>query len=162
MEKKNLDWGNLSFGYVPTESRYVSVFKDGKWDDVISKTDKGENHSPALSWEPVEGATTYIIYMVDTSMQYWIHWKSEGVTETNLPEGWAPESDYVGPYPPPGGTHTYEIYVVALKKPLERMKGGLNGQNMKFESFIDDADVDADGNSGNIAACAHLSGEFTN
>ena len=33
MEKKNLDWGNLSFGYVPTEARYVSVFKDGKWDE---------------------------------------------------------------------------------------------------------------------------------
>lgn len=33
MEKKNLDWGNLSFGYVPTEARYVSVYKDGKWDE---------------------------------------------------------------------------------------------------------------------------------
>lgn len=33
MEKKNIDWGNLGFGYVQTEKRYVSNFKDGKWDD---------------------------------------------------------------------------------------------------------------------------------
>ena len=33
MEKKNLDWANLGFGYVQTEKRYVSVYKDGKWDN---------------------------------------------------------------------------------------------------------------------------------
>ncbi len=33
MEKKNLDWGNLGFGYVATDYRFVSNFKDGKWDD---------------------------------------------------------------------------------------------------------------------------------
>lgn len=33
MEKKNIDWGNLGFGYVQTEKRYVSNYKDGKWDD---------------------------------------------------------------------------------------------------------------------------------
>ena len=32
MEKKNIDWGNLSFGYVQTDYRYVSNFKDGAWD----------------------------------------------------------------------------------------------------------------------------------
>ena len=30
MEKKNLDWSNLGFGYMPTDARYVSNFKDGK------------------------------------------------------------------------------------------------------------------------------------
>lgn len=33
MDKKNIDWENLGFGYVQTEKRYVSNFKDGKWDD---------------------------------------------------------------------------------------------------------------------------------
>jgi len=33
MEKKNLDWGKLSFSYTPTDARYVSVYKDGKWDE---------------------------------------------------------------------------------------------------------------------------------
>ena len=32
MEKKNIDWANLGFGYVKTDKRYVSDFKDGKWD----------------------------------------------------------------------------------------------------------------------------------
>lgn len=39
MEKKNIDWGNLSFGYMPTDYRYVSKFKDGKWDDGALITD---------------------------------------------------------------------------------------------------------------------------
>ena len=29
----DLDWGNLSFGYIKTPYRYVSEFKDGKWDE---------------------------------------------------------------------------------------------------------------------------------
>jgi len=33
MAKKDIDWGSLSFGYIPTDYRYVSNFKDGKWDD---------------------------------------------------------------------------------------------------------------------------------
>ena len=32
MEKKNIDWANLGFGYIQTEKRYVSTFKDGAWD----------------------------------------------------------------------------------------------------------------------------------
>lgn len=32
MEKKNIDWANLGFGYIETEKRYVSDFKDGAWD----------------------------------------------------------------------------------------------------------------------------------
>ena len=33
MEKKQIDWSNLGFGYVQTDMRYVSNFKDGKWDE---------------------------------------------------------------------------------------------------------------------------------
>ncbi len=33
MEKKNIDWSNLGFEYMKTDYRYVSNFKDGKWDD---------------------------------------------------------------------------------------------------------------------------------
>ena len=29
MEKKNIDWSNLGFGYVKTDYRFVSDFKDG-------------------------------------------------------------------------------------------------------------------------------------
>ncbi len=33
MEKKNIDWANLGFGYIQTEQRFVSNFKDGAWDE---------------------------------------------------------------------------------------------------------------------------------
>lgn len=36
---KNLDWGNLGFAYRKTDYRYVSNFKDGKWDDGQLTTD---------------------------------------------------------------------------------------------------------------------------
>ncbi|MDE7367131.1 MAG: branched-chain amino acid aminotransferase [Lachnospiraceae bacterium] len=32
MEKKNIDWANLGFGYMKTDKRFVSTFKDGAWD----------------------------------------------------------------------------------------------------------------------------------
>ncbi len=33
MEKKNIDWSNLGFGYQKTDYRYVSNYKDGAWDE---------------------------------------------------------------------------------------------------------------------------------
>lgn len=33
MEKKNIDWSNIGFGYMQTEKRYVSYYKDGVWDE---------------------------------------------------------------------------------------------------------------------------------
>ena len=33
MEKKNIDWSNLGFGYVQTDYRYVSHYKNGAWDE---------------------------------------------------------------------------------------------------------------------------------
>ena len=39
MEKKNIDWGNLSFGYVQTDYRFVANFKDGAWDEGGLTTD---------------------------------------------------------------------------------------------------------------------------
>ena len=39
MNKQNIDWSNLGFGYIPTGQRYVSNYKDGKWDDGVMTTD---------------------------------------------------------------------------------------------------------------------------
>jgi branched-chain amino acid aminotransferase len=39
MEKKNIDWSNIGFGYIQTDYRYVSNFKDGKWDEGTLSTD---------------------------------------------------------------------------------------------------------------------------
>lgn len=39
MEKKNIDWANLGFGYVDTDKRFVSNYKDGAWDDGVLTED---------------------------------------------------------------------------------------------------------------------------
>ena len=39
MEKKNIDWSSIGFGYVQTDYRYVSTYKDGQWDDGALTTD---------------------------------------------------------------------------------------------------------------------------
>ena len=39
MEKKNIDWGNISFGYMQTDYRYVSTYKNGEWDEGQLTTD---------------------------------------------------------------------------------------------------------------------------
>ncbi len=33
MEKKDIDWENLGFGYIKTDKRFVSNYKDGAWDE---------------------------------------------------------------------------------------------------------------------------------
>ncbi len=133
---------------------------DGVWADVISK-DQGDNVSPQLSWEEVEGAEVYIIYMVDPDAGFWIHWKSDGITETELPQGWADSAEYVGPYPPSGTTHHYDIYVVALRAPVDHLSGSVNSGNPNFVAFLTGVDTDAEGNSGNIISYGRISGTFT-
>ena len=39
METKDLDWGNIGFNYRITDYRYISNFKDGKWDEGELSTD---------------------------------------------------------------------------------------------------------------------------
>ncbi len=134
--------------------------KDNYWPDICSHVAPGQDLSPALSWEPVEGASVYVIYMVDPDANYWLHWKQNGITETNLAQGFG-GTDFVGPYPPSGATHQYEIYVIALKTPLAKVKGGLNSKNLKIADFMQALDTDDDGNTGNILAYGRISGLFT-
>ncbi len=39
MEKKNIDWANIGFGYMPTDKRYVSNYKNGAWDEGVLTED---------------------------------------------------------------------------------------------------------------------------
>ena len=36
---KEIDWNNLGFGYVKTDYRYVSNYKNGSWDEGTLTTD---------------------------------------------------------------------------------------------------------------------------
>ena len=39
MEKKNIDWANLGFGYIQTDYRFVSDYKNGAWDEGVMTQD---------------------------------------------------------------------------------------------------------------------------
>lgn len=39
MAKKNIDWGNIGFGYMQTEQRYVANYKNGAWEEGSLTTD---------------------------------------------------------------------------------------------------------------------------
>ena len=109
---------NMCGGYLDGYETFKvtsTSLSDGVWDDIISNTDIGENRSPQLSWEPVEGASEYAVYMFDTNTNGYLHWRSGGITETSLPEGWASPLDYNGPHIGHGYTHNFDIYVIALK-----------------------------------------------
>lgn len=39
MEKKDIDWGNLGFAYMPTDKRFVANYKNGAWDEGALTSD---------------------------------------------------------------------------------------------------------------------------
>ena len=39
MEKKNIDWSNLGFGYIQTDKRFVANYKNGAWDEGTLTSD---------------------------------------------------------------------------------------------------------------------------
>ena len=79
-----IDYNDLLKGYDTFELTSDDLI-DGAWNGAISNTDSGENLSPSVYWEPVEGADHYILYMIDISASFWMHWKADGLTETALP-----------------------------------------------------------------------------
>ena len=151
--------GNLMSQYEEFELTSEDI-EDGFWVDAISSSPAGDDVSPQLSWDPVDGAGQYIIYMVDVSANYLIHWKAEGVTETHLDRGWA-DSFYFGPYPRTGLTNTYDIYVIAIRNPIDRLRGSLRVPNENFPLFLAYLDIDAEGNTGNIIAYGHISAQYS-
>ena len=138
-----------------------SLTDKGFWQEITANTVDGQNLSPDLSWDPVEGATCYAIYMVDLNTHYFLHWVQGDITETTLPQGYAGTKFYKGMYPPPGDTHVYNIYVFALKNPVTKVKGTANTISAKLPDFMKELDTDKDGNTGNIIAVGKVSGKFT-
>jgi len=77
---------------------------------------KGENQSPHLAWDSVNGAKYYAVCMYDETAS-WLHWLVWDVNEPHLEQGaYTDAADYMGPYPPANsGKHNYRIEVFALK-----------------------------------------------
>lgn len=133
---------------------------DGVWDDIISNTSLGENLSPELSWEEVEDANLYAVYMVDTTAGYWLHLKTIDVTTNSLELGTLDSKSYIGPYPP-SGTHDYVIYVFALRENPESIKGAFDSSNVSLAKMFTPLDINESGDTGNVISYGMLFGTFT-
>jgi len=140
-----------------------SLTSDGKWLTVINSTmgkPAGSNLSPQLSWDKVDGASCYAIYMIDISARNWLHWLAKNVTETGLPLGAELEdSQYEGPYPP-SGTHEYEVIVYALKEAPAEYPGSFDNSNASIDA-IEKAIDTINGVSGNIIGKGSIIGIVT-
>ena len=161
MIKQSDTYFEASFDGIPNFEVTSENLKGCVWDPKISNTTYGENVSPELTWSPVDGATDYVVIMIDSN---WLH-MDVFTTETSLAEGAIGRGDkgaqFVGPYPPKGSTHTYSVFIFALKgEPGKVPMAFDNGANSIFKIF-DGLDVDTDGNSGNVLAFGRLDGNFT-
>ena len=55
----------------------------------------------------------------------------------------------------------YDIYVIALKAPVDKLDGAVNCNNGRLAEFIESLITDIDGNTGNIISYGVVSGTFT-
>jgi len=162
------------------ERATIDVFseslKDGAWDAAIADIDGGgDNLSPQLSFDEVEGAEYYYIYMVDESANSWVHWRAK-VKSTQLALGANksehkddPDFSYRGPYPPKGsGEHVYTIYIYAMKnEPDAKLEAGIGfdepwlaGDNVYYDILnVSDASCNPY-KYGNVLAYGFISGTY--
>ena len=154
----------VPFEDVPEINVTSQTLDDGIWDTKISKTLNGQNVNPELTWDPVEGASQYVVIMIDGG---WLH-MDYITTNTSMTEGEIDSSfrsnrgkQYVGPYPPPGTTHTYTVFVFALKKEMSADNWNFDKGGNYLDKIFEGLNTDKDGNAGNVLAYGRLDGNFT-
>ena len=153
---------SVSFEDLPVIGVTSSDVKSGVWDTRIANAGGGQNISPDLKWDAVEGATRYVVVMIDGS---WLH-MDVFTTETSLAEGaydkGSKGEQYVGPYPPKGSTHTYSVFVFALKDEPGKTPFVFDHGGNNINDIFDGLNTDSSGNTGNVLAYGRLDGNFTN
>ena len=111
--------------------------KDREWNEVITNTAFGENKSPQLSWNAVDGAGCYAIIMIDPDGNNWLHWIEINIRQNDIPTGYSSNDKYIGPYPP-AGTHHYIVYVYALKEPRNVTSARLDRGSNDIDLIMDE------------------------
>lgn len=151
----------IPFDSLPEFEVTSSCLDNGVWDTKITNTNAGENISPDVTWEPVDGATQYVVIMIDGA---WLH-MDVFTTETSLAEGayqgGSKGAQYVGPYPPKGNPHTYSIFVFALAGEPEKVTLMFDSSGNTISNIYSDLDTGASGSTGNVIAYGRLDGNFT-
>lgn len=130
---------------------------NGEWDVDIGL--KEGNLSPELTWDEVDGAGCYAVFMIDVSTTTWLMWYVV-VDTTHFDKGrYTDRTEYVGPYPP--GAHDFIVYVVALKVepkissyPLDQITGDIDDK-------LNVLNTDTEGNTGNVLAYGYIKATYT-
>ena len=161
MKKSDNYIDTIVFEDVPSFKVTSKCVNNGKWKDKISNTSRGENISPDLTWDAVEGATRYQVIMIDGN---WLH-MDVATTATSLKEGEIKKDGekgarFVGPYPPLGATHTYSVFVFALKNEPGKFYMGFDGGGNSINDIYKGLNTDVNGNKGNVIAYGRLDGNY--
>jgi phosphatidylethanolamine-binding protein (PEBP) family uncharacterized protein len=121
----------------------------------------GNNQSPHLSWEPVEGAAYYAVCMFDEDAN-WLHWLVLDVLKTELAQGeYTSRKYYVGPYPPKNkGSHRYRIEVFALKRSTDNLVLKVDARQV-YSDIVKYLNRSGNGES-NIMARGYIVGTYEN
>ncbi|MBO4336835.1 MAG: hypothetical protein J5842_02020 [Lachnospiraceae bacterium] len=129
----------------------------GVWSRDIGA--RNGNLSPSLSWTPYAGCKDYAVFMIDETAQNWLH--LAGASESSaVKKGYFDRYSYVGPYPP-SGTHTYTVYVFALKSPASAPRATLDTGGLKMDELLQDINSSVYVEYNNIAAVGTLSGTYS-
>lgn len=130
--------------------------KDGVWDDIITNTEYGDNLSPELKWDKVEGAECYAVIMTDPDGNNWLHWLETDISSNEINTGYTTDKNkYIGPYPP-NGTHHYRVYVLALKERKEAAGAKFNSGGNDITKIIEELSE-----NDNCLGTGYLEGTYT-
>ena len=146
MEK--IKWPEM---YVASES----LGEDGSWDILCTQFEEGENLSPEVSWEAVEGATQYAVFMYCPSLANVMTMRVMGIEDLQIPLGYAEE--YRG-MSHKTGTKRFELYVYALKAEPDTVPGEYGEINSYISAVERELDTSG-GERGNILARGILKGK---
>lgn len=150
----------ICFSDLPKFDVYSDDLIDYMWDPKITNTNDGENLSPELRWDVVEGASKYVVVMIDGK---WLH--MDVVTDKFSLESGAigkngPGNEYVGPYPPYGSLHTYSVFVFALKDDCEDYHMNFDTAGNDIDFIYLNLDKGKDGKKFNVLAYGRLDGHY--
>lgn len=154
---KEVDNSKVYMDSLPVFEVTTTSIENGEWRQPSGL--KEGNESPELTWAPYDGATKYAVIMIDTSTSNWLCWFT--ITDkTHLDEGeYTDPSVYAGPYP--AETHTYELFIVALRTDPQDLNFVIDASGGDIHSKLDFLNKASDGSYGNVLAYGTVKAPYT-